>query len=757
MAWNLHWRCCFQSFGGTQYAVNIYDEDYSGSVVQLTGAAEPFETNEDADEDIFKTVRSESGYLRVIDEDGTLIESMMPQNNTQRLVKLVTGTYANSAFTQGSGEDSVKWVGFLCAQAFTQPWENNINVVEFPVKSLLGVLEDTELDESDAGYERSFAKLLTQAFGSFGVTPSEVRIVTDVFNDTNILMKLLIPYNAFYTEEAIIDASGNTTKFLSSNSYSEVLQAFCALFGLCLRMDGTVLYLAQYDSTGYLSCYKYAWQHVQMSANDSPGVVISLETLGEESMLTALDFRGSDNRLTYMPGAKSVRVTLGLNSGLGLFFDMPVAPESAATVYEVQQMYSGRAYVQPYNLRTGGTEQFLFWEYSFTAIGNDRWSVVSVGTSYLSLVQQHSIYSEPEFLPRHLSTGTGTQHVGAFPCRFSIIGDTGSPSLQNGIYLSMLHVMIENRRVDSWYSGDDMGSINPIYSLQSSMEWMLYDGYIHIDLSFQEFYSNRNLTTEYPEIGFFVNSVPTNADANKCKIYFRLRFGDNLYWDGSQWEPIPSGSGRALPYFGIDFEGGKIKTNKSSEIIVDEEGGWFIPVTGVVTGTARIEILCAADYAGIDSDPLFLHCPARIMDKLEVSFVKPRTITTSNRTENIYRKTLMKSGFSDSKEVSLTIGTFNNNIASGVFVKTAPTVMLENMTYNATEETTMTQRPENHLLDRLAAYYVEVRRSLSAVVTKELELMQTRYTYGGRTYFGVKEKTMWQEDKEQVKFIEVNT
>ena len=69
----------------------------------------------------------------------------------------------------------------------------------------------------------------------------------------------------------------------------------------------------------------------------------------------------------------------------------------------------------------------------------------------------------------------------------------------------------------------------------------------------------------------------------------------------------------------------------------------------------------------------------------------------------------------------------------------------------------MTQRPENHLLDRLAAYYVEVRRSLSAVVTKELELMQTRYTYGGRTYFGVKEKTMWQEDKEQVKFIEVNT
>ena len=49
MAWVKHWQCCFKSFNGTQYAVNVYDQDYSGDVVQLIGAEEPFITQETDD------------------------------------------------------------------------------------------------------------------------------------------------------------------------------------------------------------------------------------------------------------------------------------------------------------------------------------------------------------------------------------------------------------------------------------------------------------------------------------------------------------------------------------------------------------------------------------------------------------------------------------------------------------------------------------------------------------------------------------
>ncbi len=60
MAWNIHWQCCFQSLGGTQYAVNIYEQDYDGSIVQLIGSDKPFVTQEDDDDDVFTPIRTQT-------------------------------------------------------------------------------------------------------------------------------------------------------------------------------------------------------------------------------------------------------------------------------------------------------------------------------------------------------------------------------------------------------------------------------------------------------------------------------------------------------------------------------------------------------------------------------------------------------------------------------------------------------------------------------------------------------------------------
>ena len=108
MAWNIRWQCCFQSLNGTYYAVNIYEKNYLGSIVQLTGAAEPFVTQEDDSDDIFTPIRVQTGYLRIIDPNGALLETLVPAYNTQRLVRLVTGTYSGGVFSQGVGDSSVK-------------------------------------------------------------------------------------------------------------------------------------------------------------------------------------------------------------------------------------------------------------------------------------------------------------------------------------------------------------------------------------------------------------------------------------------------------------------------------------------------------------------------------------------------------------------------------------------------------------------------------------------------------------------------
>ena len=139
MSWYKRYEVLFQSRLGDQYAVNIYEQS-SGSVVRLTGSDVPFVTQEDDDEDIFNPMRIQTGYLRIVDntESGMLIEQIMPSNNLEKLVRV----YANPT---SSFEGNLVWVGFMCAEAFTQPWDKQAKVIEFPVKSLLGAMEDVSL------------------------------------------------------------------------------------------------------------------------------------------------------------------------------------------------------------------------------------------------------------------------------------------------------------------------------------------------------------------------------------------------------------------------------------------------------------------------------------------------------------------------------------------------------------------------------------------------------------------------------------
>lgn len=60
----IHWKIPFKSLRTqTTYTVNVYDASFSGTAVTLKGAAQPFVTEEDADEDMFMPVRTQTGYL----------------------------------------------------------------------------------------------------------------------------------------------------------------------------------------------------------------------------------------------------------------------------------------------------------------------------------------------------------------------------------------------------------------------------------------------------------------------------------------------------------------------------------------------------------------------------------------------------------------------------------------------------------------------------------------------------------------------
>ena len=134
MARAIRWTVPFVSFNGTSCHVDIYDEGWNGSVTTLTGAANPFEYEENNDADLLNgVIRYRTGYLRVIEQSHGELAALYPQVNTDRYIEFYYG-------------NTLDFNGFIQAQEFENGWEPGPRVLEFPVISPLGLAESVIYD-----------------------------------------------------------------------------------------------------------------------------------------------------------------------------------------------------------------------------------------------------------------------------------------------------------------------------------------------------------------------------------------------------------------------------------------------------------------------------------------------------------------------------------------------------------------------------------------------------------------------------------
>ena len=154
-------------------------------------------------------------------------------------------------------------------------------------------------------------------------------------------------------------------------------------------------------------------------------------------------------------------------------------------------------------------------------------------------------------------------------------------------------------------------------------------------------------------------------------------------------------------------------------------------------------------------------CYSHILDGLEITHVLPLSITSSERSQNTYRKLITDGGFSDDKEIDVSIGTINNNYPSPCFVKDSNNNYIESLKYYYEGGIIKSERPEMNLLNRIVAHYNVIRRTFTAILKINmgtgvgLDFFKYRYTYLGKIFFGIDVQHNWRDDKQEVKFIEV--
>lgn len=295
----IRWQIPFRSLrAGRVYTVNIHDDDYSGSALQLTGAAVPFETQEDDDADFFKPVRNQSGYLRFVDT-GFLSDGVTPFDWRD----LIPTTDVDRAVTlthDENGTTVVDWIGFMQAQNFgSQLYEKPLER-EYPVQCPLSVMscKDVSTEQKDI---RNFAYLVWYCLNQIPATGRPNQVVVQGGEDAQSWLLKKVDWINF------IEQDTRTLEAKAKCDVGMLMEYVCNYWGWTARTSGQTLYLTCADDSLETNALVLSYADLtSMAAGTSSGTIASMFT-----DLTVGDIYASTNNIDYQergPNKAIVRV-----------------------------------------------------------------------------------------------------------------------------------------------------------------------------------------------------------------------------------------------------------------------------------------------------------------------------------------------------------------------------------------------------------------------------------------------------------------
>ena len=179
---------------------------------------------------------------------------------------------------------------------------------------------------------------------------------------------------------------------------------------------------------------------------------------------------------------------------------------------------------------------------------------------------------------------------------------------------------------------------------------------------------------------------------------------------------------------------------------VEEQSGYYIPITSEMTGVMQLEIL---NMVVLNSSGQEYGSRNMILSDFVFEKAQNNNPLVAGRTSNIYRLTIDQKCNED-KDLTLSFGTMNSNSNNPVFLLDAQGNYIESDNYQGVQ-----QRPEMNLVGRIRAYFLRHRHSLEAIVNHTFSLPEHRVTHNGKTYSAICAERNWRDDQSRVVWIDV--
>lgn len=242
MTLNLFWKIQFAALKtGTIYTASVFKEGSPSSPYPLTlfGGASPFTTEEDASADMFAPIRTQSGYLRIVDNgkdvNGNTLPSgwwkdFVPTNETNRPVVL--------SHVRGN-TTVIDWVGFLQPQTFGSQLYIEGQEREYPIQCPLSILNGIDMPTTNLEIQ-NFGYLLKLCLDKIPELCRPTSIVIQGGTDAAYWLLKRIDWQNFVDTDAEDELTGKYKLY-------QCLSDMCQFWGWTARMQGKTLYLTCAD------------------------------------------------------------------------------------------------------------------------------------------------------------------------------------------------------------------------------------------------------------------------------------------------------------------------------------------------------------------------------------------------------------------------------------------------------------------------------------------------------------------------------
>ena len=324
----IHWQIKFKSLrAGTDYTVNIYDAAYSGNPIPLKGGAEPFVTQEDDDEDMFIPVRTQSGYIRIVDD------GLDANGNAFNWKDLLPSTDVDRPVTLTAATGTVLWQGFMQAQNFTGVLYGNPQEREFPVQCPLTVLSANDISTQEREM-KTFGYVIAQAFSSIPTLTFDNFIFQGGADAREWLLKL-VDWQNYVTSEDDVTV---TARY----DYGIILEDICKFWGWSCRVYRRSVFFSRVDDNDVEPNALVLTLAELGSLTSSLGTV---ETFLSDASLPTDLFVSTDNDETLVRGYR--KATVHANAGDGDTTIIQAYPDAVMDEIEEEG--------QNYNVQYGDT------------------------------------------------------------------------------------------------------------------------------------------------------------------------------------------------------------------------------------------------------------------------------------------------------------------------------------------------------------------------------------------------------------------